>query len=73
MAGGDSGSGSPSNLPPAAAGRLSILVFSISASVCSRYMSGDPYIVRFRSRRVGGTKIEAKRVSEGRKSTGGVP
>ena len=62
--------------PPISAGGgllTPFLMFSIYAAVPSRYASGEPYIVRFRSRRVGGTKIEAKRTSEGRKSPGGTP
>ena len=62
--------------PPISAGGgllTPFYVFSIYAAVPSRYASGEPYIVRFRSRRVGGTKIEAKRTSEGRKSPGGAP
>ena len=71
--GGDSGSGSPLRSPPAAACWLPFYVFLIYAAASSRYTSGESYIVRFRSRRVGGTKIEAKRTSEGQKSPGGAP
>ena len=48
--GGNSGSGSLLRSPPAAACCLSVLVFSIYAAASSRYASGEPYIVRFRSR-----------------------
>jgi hypothetical protein len=53
MYGCDSGSGSPSNLPPAAATySLYILVFSISASVCHKMKSYGIFIVGYKSRAI---------------------
>jgi hypothetical protein len=58
---------------PEAACWLPFYVFSIYAADSSRYTLGEPYIVRFRSRWVGGTKIEVKRTPEGQKSSSGAP
>ena len=73
MAGGDFGSGFPSNLPPAAADRLSVLVFSIFASVCSRYASGTFIYGIFRSRGPSGTLDGRLMMLEEAKALGGAP
>ena len=49
------------------------MCFRSTAAASSRYTSGEPYIVRFRSRRVSGTKIEAKRTSGDQKASAGAP
>ena len=49
-AGGDFGSGSPSNLPSATACRLSVLVFLISASHTFEIAAGTLFIDGFRSK-----------------------
>ena len=71
MAGGDSGSGSPSNLPPAADRGLSVSVFSISASYTFEIAVETLFIDGFRSKRRRWHEKRGSRRSDDQTGVGG--
>jgi hypothetical protein len=70
VAGGDSGSGSSSNLPPATDSGLCFVVFTFLRRLPSETLA-DPYIVGFRSRRGEPRENGRHRMLEAEKRLGG--